>query len=332
MYIPPTRRNVAMPIMLGVLGFAILIFFISMISLLKNRAMIQVESIITLTGTGSAAPLNTLTQTSTITPTSRPTWTPPPSPTTTITVTPTPTRTYTQIPSLTPAQPQTRNSRYRLNDWNLVEADRIIALLEARAAREGVPEWYHAAAFSQQEALLRFPDALEATGWRWQIARNLVQAGDPEAISDYIALIQSALDAGQVRSSDLPIWFQFYEKELTLEITSLQAKPGELGRSLIQISGSGSIFLWLLETPNSIQVIPLLDDFEPIHDPQSAWHTQDLTGDGEPELIIYRITSPGETHFPKPWIFDQSQTHPPAWTYRRVCQSSWVWSQSGASN
>ena len=34
---------------------------------------------------------------------------------------------------------------------------------------------------AQKEALLRFPDAPQADGWRWGLAYNLARTGDPEA-------------------------------------------------------------------------------------------------------------------------------------------------------
>jgi hypothetical protein len=295
--------------MLGILGLAVLTFLIALVSLLVEQPTGATVS--TLTSTALPVSVTTPTQTSTITLTPRPTWTLPPSPTHTITVTPTPTRTNTLVPSLTPAQPQARNSRYRLVTWNLVEADRMIALMNVSAQRADQPEWYQAVAFARQEALLRFPQALEAPAWRWQIARNQVQAGDSQAMEAYTELIQTALDAGQVRSSALPAWFQIYEPDMSLEISTLPARPGELGRSLIQISGSGSLYLFLLETPGHFQVIPLLDDLDDVHDPRSAWQLEDLTGDGTEDLIIYRTNSPGETQFPGLYIFDLSQ-NPPA--------------------
>jgi hypothetical protein len=222
----------------------------------------------------------------------------------------TPTVTSTRIATLTPAQPQAQNSRYQLTDWNLINADRMITLLNAQAEPNRNPEWFNVAVYAQGEALLRYPQAFEATHWRWLTARNLIHTGNPTAIVVYTGLIQEALSTGQVRSEDLTSWFQVYEPDLILTTFSFPAQTGELDRLLIQISGAGNAFLWLIETPGNVQVYSLLSDFEAADDPQTAFLLQDLTGDGSDELIIFRTSSPNQTQFPTPWIFDLTQIPP----------------------
>ena len=61
----------------------------------------------------------------------------------------------------------------------------MIELLTARAESEQSPEWFTAAAYAQQEALLRYPDAFEVPAWQWQSAYNLIQSDSPQAAQVY---------------------------------------------------------------------------------------------------------------------------------------------------
>lgn len=299
-----------MPVMLGVLGLSILIFVISLARYVSNQPE---TPIVTATATVPfASPTLSKDPSQSITPstTPRPSWTPPPSPTTTLTRTITPTLTRTIVPSITPANPQTLNTRYHLSPWNLLPANRLIELVAARAEREQSQEWYTAVAFTQQEALLRFPGSANASDWRWQVAHYQMLAGDAQALTTYSSLITTALQTGQARISDLPAWFHRNAPELHLSTTALPAQPGELNRLLVQISGVGNGFLWLIGTPGNVQVTPLLNHFDPANNPQATSLTADLTGDGQAELIIYETTNPAETQFSSPWIFDLTQVPP----------------------
>ncbi len=296
--------------MIGVLGLSIMVFFVALTRYLSNRIEIPESSPPAGTVTLSPTLSNTIAVPVTPSTTPRPSWTPPASPTTTITRTTTPTLTRTIVPSLTPANPQTANTRYRLAAWNLISANQLIELVTARAEYEQDQEWYRAAAYTLQEALLRFPKSANATGWRWEMARYQLLAGDTRALDTYASLIQAALQAGHARTNDLPAWFHRNAPELNLSTTSLPAQPGELNRLLIEISGAGNGFLWSIGTPGNVQVTPLLNNFDPANYPQAASLTADLTGDGQAELIIYETSYPTQTHFPSPWIFDLAQEPP----------------------
>jgi hypothetical protein len=296
--------------MLGILGLSIMVFFVALTRYLSNRIEIPESSPPVGTATLSPTLSNTIAVPVTPSTTPRPSWTPPASPTTTITRTITPTLTRTIVPSLTPANPQTANTRYRLAEWNLVSANQLIELVTARAENEQDQEWYRAAAYTLQEALLRFPQSVNSSAWRWQMARYQLLAGDTRALDTYANLLQAALQAGQARINDLPAWFHRNAPELHLSTTTLPAEPGELNRLLIQISGAGNGFLWSIGTPGNVQVTPLLNNFDPTNDPQAASLTADLTGDGQAELIIYETSNPTQTHFPSPWIFDLAQQPP----------------------
>jgi len=165
----PTPRY-ALPVMLGILGVSIVIFTVALVRFIANGT--QTPDATPPATTAQQSPVVSTNLESPIIPstTPRPSWTPPASATITITRTPTPTLTRTLVPSLTPANPQTANYRYRLAEWNLLSAEREIELVTTRADREQNSEWYRAAVYALQEALLRFPQSINAAAWRWQMA------------------------------------------------------------------------------------------------------------------------------------------------------------------
>lgn len=307
---PSTTPRIALPVMLGVLGLSILIFFIALSRYLSNPQ--PASESLPLSSTPSLTSVRVEAQSADVTPstTPRPSWTPPPSPTTTLTRTITPSLTPTIIAPITPANPQTFNYRYRLDDWNHLSADRLIELVSAQADRQHTADWFAAASFTRQEAILHFPLSLNASDWRWQAAYYQLLGGDSQTLYSYAGLILSALQTGQVRMEEIPAWFQRNEPRLSLTTLSLPTQPGELDRLLIHVQGAGNGFLWAIITPGSVQVIPLLDRLDPIQDSQAVALTADLTGDNQPELIIYETEYPTQTQFPELWIFDLSQQPP----------------------
>ncbi len=290
--------------MLGVLAFSILLFVVALTRYISNRTPAFEASPTSSTTTKPQSLGSEILSSVTPSETPRPSWTPPASPTTTITKTITPTITRTTIPPLSPANPQTANYRYQLVEWNLGGASRQIDLVSAQAESRKVQEWYRAAAFTLQEALLQFPQSVNADEWSWRLARFQLLAQDFKALDTYSGLIQSVLQSNQVRITNLSTWFHSNEPDLTLSTFPLPPEPGELNRLLVQISGAGNSFLWLVSTPGNVQVTPLLNNFDPANNPQAEMLTADLTGDGRVELIIYESSHPTQTFFPDPWIFD----------------------------
>jgi len=197
-----------------------------------------------------------------------------------------------------------------LVEWDLVAANRQIGLISTQAESRNAQDWYRAAAFTLQEALLRYPKSINAAGWRWQLARYQIMGQDGRALDTYADLIQSVLQTGQVRISNLPAWFHSNEPGLSLTTILLSPEPGELNRLLIQISGAGNGFLWLVSTPGNVQVTPLLNNFDPSINSLAEMLLADLTGDGQVELIIYESSHPNQTIFPDPWIFDLTKAPP----------------------
>jgi len=285
---------------------AILLFIGGLIRFLQNPSPTPIIPNITRVFTFTFVPSPTATNTSTITITPRPTWTLRPSATVTETPTPTSTLTPTLIPTITPAKAAQLNTFYELKPWDLSEQERTIELLKADTILQNSNDSFEVLAFAQGEANLRFPEAVNAIEWRWDRAYNLIRIGDPQAMALYADLIQSAIVSGQARTSDLPTWFAQYDTRLNLQTSSLTPQPGELSRSLIEISGPGSAYFFLIETPNGVNIYPLINDIDFDQPHENSFLYDDLTGDSSPELVIYRRTSPGDTQQIHPHIYDLS--------------------------
>ncbi len=279
------------------------------------------------------------TATPTITQTFRPTWTATPTvptptptlsptptrtllPTLTPSITPTPTRTLTPTPTVTPAAPPTLtparpiegNENYNLNEWTSEQAAHLVELLDSYpntllGADRGEDDAAYYAAFSyaalaQREALLRFPDAPQAEAWRWGLAYNLARTGDQQAGEQYKDLILAALNQEQTNLTELSRWFSQQEPRLRLGLIRLEPLSGYLSNHLVQISGPGSAFIWLLETPGAFQGHVLASGFDFVSSPNAEAVLSDLTGDGREDAAIY-FSRPEEAYFlTLPRVFD----------------------------
>ncbi len=278
---------------------------------------------LTSTATQTTTPTASATPSPTITPTRRPTWTLRPSLTPTITPSPTASQTPApeRLPTLAAARPNRFNDRYELNTWSAEKAAEAARRLREypdvhfpKLADQQTPA-YSAAfiypALAYQEALLRYPDDLQAEGWRWGLAYSLARLGDPQAVERYTSFLLQALEDGSLPLSDLPAWFHSREPALQLTVYPLPAQPGQLGQSLLILEGNVS--LWLLETPDQIQIYPLTTvfDFRPraVGNPTS-YLSADLTGDSILELILYTAPPAGDFISPEPHVFDLSQGVP----------------------
>jgi hypothetical protein len=214
------------------------------------------------------------------------------------------------IRTLTPAVPAKYNDRYELKPWDLSQQGRTIALLKANTILRASDDSFRTLAYSEGEATLRFPQSLDATLWPWDRAYNLVRINDPVGIALYSDLIQSSISSGQARAIDLPTWFRTYETRLKLQVYPQPPQPGELGRELIEITGAGSAYLWLVENPTSTSVYPLINDIDFTQRHENAFVYGDLTGDTSPELVIYRRINAGVTLLIAPHIYDLSVSPP----------------------
>ncbi len=305
----PKRSPFIIPILVF-FSLAIMIFLVVVINFVKNPPVKPTFTTVALISTLTSQPSPSPTNTTTITLTPRPTWTLRPSATVTKTPTPTFTLTPTLIRTITPAKPVRFNDRYELKPWDLSEQSRTIELLRANTILSPSDKTYNVLAYAEGEAFLRFPEALEATHWRWDRAYNLIRIRDPQAVTLYAELIKPAINSGQVRTGDLTGWFRQHESRLSLQTSPFPPQPGELGRVLIEITGEGSAFLWLVENPVETSIYPLINDINFDQPHENALLYDDLTGDNIPELVIYRRDSPDLTQLITPHIFDVSVSPP----------------------
>jgi len=307
----PFKLSPLLIFLLAIFSVTMLLFFGVLVNYIHNPSSGPTIPNITAVPTFTLAPSLTPSSTSTITLTPRPTWTLRPSDTVTNMPTPTSTLTPTLIPTITAAVAAKLNTFYSLKPWDLTQQERTIELLKADTILLGTDDSYQSLAYAEGEAGLRFPDAINASDWQWDRAYNLIRLSDPQAMSLYAELIQSAISSGQVRATDLPDWFSQNETRLTMQTTLFSAQPGELSRQLIELNGEGSAYLWMVETPNGVNIYPLINDIDFDQSHENSFLYDDLTGDGASDLVIYRRTSPGSTQLIIPKIFDLSVEPPP---------------------
>jgi hypothetical protein len=260
----------------------------------------------------------TPTLTQTLTP--LPTWTIRPTASPTSTGTPTPTPTATLHPTLTPARPLEFNDQYRLREWTPERAEQLVSLLndypEARfrtAAERQDPrfnEAYAYPAFAYREALLRFPDDPAAESWKYGLAYSLARNNDPEAGNVYANLILEALESGKVRINSLPGWFSAQERRLELNVIPVQTSSVSGSSVIVQISGGGGAYIWVLEDSGDFTTHPLISHFDFANDLQSGLATGDFTGDGTPEAVIFFSQTAENSLLSPPRVFQLNGTSP----------------------
>ena len=314
----PDQPRSLLPVSLAVLGLAVVIFLAMLVNYLQALPDTPGVTITPSTQTLTPSPSATLPSTATITLTPRPTYTLRPTETATITPTPSATGTETRLPTLTPAKPYKFNERYSLKNWELAEAGDLIQLMRDYAAspvKKYLPPdfdvWSYAAGYAQEEALLRFPESFEASGWLWGLANSQARRGQIQAVTNYSKLIETAVASGSVRVEDLPAWFSQYEQELDLEVYPLPTRPGQLSNNLIKLSGAGSAFIWLVELPGSVAAIPLTRDIDFTEGLDYDFALGDPTGSGSPSVVIYpKAQKAGVYELGLPRAFDLSQEPP----------------------
>lgn len=273
--------------------------------------------------------------TSTITLTQRPTFTPSltltpgpsatasrtpaPSLTSTVTLTFTPSPTVSStlpppgLPTLTPARAAIQPDYYYLGTWTPEDADRLARLVHGypdtlpSAGRGPGNSAYYLAfrypIFAWREALLRFPKASQVESWRWGLAYDLAQYGDPESGRLYAELIASGLNADESEIENLYDWFIRKEPRLGLFMTALKEPPdGYFTSYVIELrSDGGSAFIWLLHAPGGYESYPLYTHFDFAHQLKANWVVADLNRDLEDgeEIAIY-FTNPVDSYWVDP--------------------------------
>lgn len=305
---------------LGLAGLILgaVFILILVVVVLTQASPAYIVPTLTYAPTTTITPSATASTTATVTLTPRPSRTATQGPTTTLTRTLTPTRTQTPVrpATITPFAADVDNSNYTLAAWDLAAAQRLIELLEtypdslpANRRGENNVNYYHAyqpAAIALGEILLRNPD-LPTLPWRLARALNLARSGDAYAAAEYALALQEALNTRVVTPDGLPGWFPSNHAPLKLSMYPAPAPVSVQQAWLVEISGAGSGWLLLWQTPQAYQVIPILNDFNFPLPYQSEFFWGDLTGDGLDELLIVRKAAEGENTIFTPRIFDLAQ-------------------------
>src|SRR6266540_4583584 len=127
------------------------------------------------------------------------------------TITPSPMVTLTPVPTFTPATPAITQ---KLRMWSASNADLLVTQIASNlSAIEDEPryqsvygyeyymEQYQYLAFAEEEALFRFPNALQAEKWHWDLCYNLAfsfayaESADAPELPCYAKLIENGLNS-----------------------------------------------------------------------------------------------------------------------------------------
>jgi hypothetical protein len=221
---------------------------------------------------------------------------------------------------LTPARPLEFNDQYRLREWTPERAEQLVTLLsDYPAARFRTTEErqdprfneaYAYPAFAYREALLRFPEDPAVESWKYGLAYSLARNNDPEAGSLYANLILEALESGEARINNLPGWFSAQERRLELKVFPIQTSSVSGNSVIVQISGGGSAYIWVLEDAGDFRTHPLATHFDFASDLQSGLTTGDFTGDGSPEAVIFFSQTAENSLLSPPRVFQLDETPP----------------------
>ncbi len=314
-----TRRK---QILLANLIILTIIIFGLIFIIAAYPTFIAPEPTSTFTITNTLVPTLTPSQTSTASLT--PTITNTPRPSFTPTITQTPTRTLTPTPSLTPLGPPTltaawplnNNLVYKLPDWTPNKAQELIALLDnypntLDIGERGEDNAHYFAAFeyaaiAQEEGLMRFPNSIQANNWRWDLAYNLARTGNVKAGQEYADFIVSALNRAETDLPNIKKWFAQWEPRMDLYIVEMEPISGYLGSYLVEVRGSGSTFIWLLESSTGFSASTLETNYDFVNQITSGWITGEFTDDptdGE-EAAFYFSNTPKDFQVQPPAVFN----------------------------
>jgi hypothetical protein len=199
-----------------------------------------------------------------------------------------------------------------LVDWTPERADTLITLLYNYSE---TLDWFaqadtcgsygcsfEYAALAEEEAMLRFPSARQASLWRWNNAYNKVRGFNTEIDQIYGSLVVDGLNRGETALPGLQAWFETQEPRLDLEITDLKPLPGYPSSQILFLQpgestmGLGGVYLWLVSGPTGFSIFPIREHqyIEPGHDAEYSLDLVDLTGDGIPEAVTqYKSRSAG---------------------------------------
>jgi hypothetical protein len=217
---------------------------------------------------------------------------------------------------LTPASPISNLDGYSLIAWNPENADLLVQYMEdypntlspQARGKDDAGYWsaYKYAVLVLEEALLRYPEAPQATGWKAKLAYNLARAGDERSGQAYANLIENALNNGETDLDSLRSWFKTIEPRLNLYTVNLNPPESYKNSQLIQIEGPGTAFLRVLENSNGFTVTPLDANFNFTHPTPSQALLSDLNNDGADDLVIFPSHGESIYRLEPPQVFDIS--------------------------
>jgi len=222
----------------------------------------------------------------------------------TATVSPTPTR----LPSPTPNLPPAGASAYRLKSWKESNVDSVIALVNHDQEKlkelefDSSYEWYSYSIYESRdfdqtaitllrESLLRFPDSAEQDSWDKQLLNRLLASRDANSFEMLGSRIEEALNTDSEIYADLSGWLQTNYPEVALassqNVNDLfgSGNQGQLIKLDVNTYMSGLLGIQI-DTLGKYHVYPITKTWQSIIQENWTVTTDDLNGDGTPEIAI----------------------------------------------
>jgi len=242
--------------------------------------------------------------------------------------------TRTPVPTFTPAAPDEGHS-YRLREWTAEQADLLInqissylgaianeQIFDGVYGRSYYMKQFRYLAFAEQEALLRFPNAVQAENWQWDLCYNLAlsypyaESADAPELGCYANLIEDGLNSGQTDPAGLPDWFKAHESRYSIEVTPHTSPRGYTSSYVISLEASA--ILILLEKSDRFQVKGLISSMFFFRESGVHFEQLDFTGDGYPELVL----NFGRSHccgaFTQQFVYELSSGEPQVLAFKNL--------------
>lgn len=222
------------------------------------------------------------------------------------------------------------DSQYRLADWTADKANQLIIHLEYYPETLTVQQsgylgcvYYSAfgyAAFSQAEALSRFPDSLFSDEWKWDFAYNTLRgkhSSNNDAGWIYSGYLEEALNQAEILPAQVKEEFERKDTRLQVEVFPVARIAGNQFNQIFSIMPSsgdirGAAYIWLVQQNDHYRAYPLMSmmDFYLV-DEWTEIKLLDLTGDLIPEAIVRHVDlGTGWMHTGYLDVFDLSQGVP----------------------
>ncbi len=249
--------------------------------------------------------------------TNTPNFTPKPTASHTPTATVSPTFLPTQTPpdTLTPIYMLYNKSGYKLSPWSFEEANNKLRQMESYSlslsdlstSKRELAELFLPPAIMVSEIIANYPNQITIDYYE-KIAYYLAKANHPLAATYYAKLIANLLNNKITTITELAVWLQSRQKNLSFNTYSIRPPSGINEAYILHISGCGKGLFWILNTNSHYSIQPLFVEFDFTAPGDSYLLFEDINKDNFPEVILYSIPTSDFQNLSLPRVFDISNT------------------------